>query len=242
MCSNRRLLTSSAPASTQCSQVMYVWCNRLYWKRLWTRSLHFQMKNMQTYTFYMISVMRAQVLQLMNTGNNFQQGIPHQYMSSATHRQLVQNGSLPSVLCAEHSEWQNVEKEKYIQMAQNRPNISTKRISACLHIVHMRVWQTLHNEWLYLILSSEFIILNLETWVGSWNSALSLTHTPLLHYYILFTDEKQLTNDGINNTIKSSLWVYMNVWGRVVSSTQHNFSVNLWCGIVRVHLTETFVL
>lgn len=62
------------------------------------------MKDMQTYTLYMVSVMTAQVLHLINTGNNFQQRIPHQHMSCATHRQLMQNGSHPSVLCAEHSE------------------------------------------------------------------------------------------------------------------------------------------
>jgi hypothetical protein len=147
----------------------------------------------------------------------------------------MKNGSVPSVLNIQHNRMRK--KEKYIQMAQSSPHAGTTRIAACLHVMHMRVWNT--AQWMAVIISCKFNILNLEAWVESWNSAVSLIHTHHLHYYILSTDEEQFIHDRIN-TIKFSLWDYKNVWGTVVSSNQHNLSV-LWCGIVREHLTETSI-
>jgi len=62
------------------------------------------------------------------------------------------------------------------------------------------------------IISNEFNILNLETWVGGWNSVVVIA---LMHGCVYFIDEVRFTRDGVNSKRTFHLWAYDNPQGRV---------------------------
>jgi hypothetical protein len=77
------------------------------------------------------------------------------------------------------------------------------------------------------IMFTKFSILNLGSWVGSWNSAVGLlcacTHIHDSHPCILFIDEVLFTHNGINSTKNSHLWVMWYHWCTLhwITATSH---------------------
>jgi len=59
---------------------------------------------------------------------------------------------------------------------------------------------------------------------------------------ILFTDEAIFTKDGIFNQHNSHIWAKENPHAIRQRTSQHKFSINIWCGIVGDHLLGPYVL
>jgi hypothetical protein len=73
----------------------------------------------------------------------------------------------------------NAEEEEKLYKGHS---VNIQRISACLHVPRMKVWQTLHTEGLTVsVITSKLSILNLGTQIGSWNSASGLVNNPTLY-------------------------------------------------------------
>ena len=63
-----------------------------------------------------------------------------------------------------------------------------------------------------------------------------------LHRYILFTDEAQISRDGVNNTHNSHVWADENPHVTVESNFELRFSVNVWCAVLDDQLIGPFIL
>jgi hypothetical protein len=72
-------------------------------------------------------------------------------------RQYLQESDsfLGMLLTAECPVQGNVDKqENTIEMAEHSPHACTCRISTRLHVLHMRIWETLYNKRLYPVKST----------------------------------------------------------------------------------------
>jgi hypothetical protein len=102
--------------------------------------------------------------------------------------------------CVLNIQCDSIWKNKNTFIWNRAVHVSTKRTSARLHVVHMRVWQTLHNKWLYLYHIQRIQHLAPGDMGGELEFCCWFDMHPHLHCCILFTDKGQFTH-GINNTI-----------------------------------------
>jgi len=77
--------------------------------------------------------------------------IPARRVFTRVYLTLRDTGTLPGVhIAAERDVNEGVDEEKdTVQMVQNSPRASTRRISRRLRVPHTRVWKTLHAEGMY---------------------------------------------------------------------------------------------
>jgi len=125
-------------------------------------------------------------------------------------------------------------------MVQSSPRASTWRIARRLHVPHTRVWRTLHAEGTYHVQRVQH--LGPSDFAERLEFCKWLNGSCQLHRYILFTDEKQLNCNGVNNTHNSNVWADENPHATVESNFQLRFSVNVWCVVLDVQLIGSFIL
>ena len=156
---------------------------------------------------------------------------PWQTCFTCVHQHLREKGSFPSVYhCAECQIQRNVdEDENIIDMLQHSPCTSTRRISACLRVLRMRVWRTLHTEGMYPHHIQRIQYLEPADTCSQLELCCWINSNPHMICNILFTDKAHFTCDGVNKTRNSHVWDRDNPHGTVKSNFQHLFAINVWC-------------
>ena len=122
-------------------------------------------------------------------------GIPSKGVFSCDHQTMCEPCCLPSFCVQSEREvvsdiniWQNI-----LEMVQRSPWLSTCRITSCISMSHMQVWQALHEEDLHPYHNSQ--VQHLEPVVPAQCMDLChwMTAFPQLLSNILFTDEASFT-------------------------------------------------
>lgn len=148
-----------------------------------------------------------------------------------------QHGKFPTSAVVERVLQQGVQEHNNIlNIVQENPNISTRRISSATGIPHWRVWRTLKRERYHpyhiqqvqrLEQGDDIRRLAFCRWLSN--------HRPVI-YRTLFTDEAQFTRDGVYNSRNNHKWAQENPHAIRQRHSQHRFSVNVWIGLVNTHL------
>ena len=158
--------------------------------------------------------------------------------------EMCETGCLPSV--AVQSERDVVPlintRENILEMVQRSPRLSTHRIASRIGVLHMQVWQTLHEEDLHPC--HDHGVEHLQTRVPAQRMDMChwITAHPELLSAILFTNEASFTGGSINKSLNLHTGSHDNPHETSVTKVQRRFSVNVWCGLLGSKLIRPFVL
>jgi len=170
--------------------------------------------------------------------------MPTRRVFTRVYQTLRDTGTLPGVhIAAERDVNEGVDKEKdIVQMVQNSPRASTRRISRRLRVPDTRVWKTLHAEGMYPYHVQREQHLGPGDFAERLEFCKWFNGSRELHRYILFTDESHFNHDGVKKTHKSRMWADENPHATEESNFQQRFSVNVWCAVLDDQLTGPFIL
>lgn len=170
--------------------------------------------------------------------------IPSAQVFSRAYWQISQSGQLPSA-CVKKENAQRQEQaqvqDMIIDIVDENPRLSTRRIAAQLDVNHMKVWRTLHKECLYPYHDQGVQHLEPQDLAPRLNLCNWLTIEPQLVAKILFTDEATFTRNGITNFRNSHTWAYENPNAIRERHFQRRFSINVWCGMLNDRLIGPFL-
>jgi len=147
---------------------------------------------------------------------------------------LHECGTLPSAhVSSEQACQQHVEEhEGILEMVRGSPTTSMQRLRTRLCVSRTRVWRTLHEEGLYPYRPQQ---------VQNQHPGDNAMHLEFCHWLrtncqllplILSTDEGTCTRNGINNMWNSHRWSLNNPHGTVKTNFEHNFSIDVQCGMI----------
>lgn len=139
----------------------------------------------------------------------------------------------------------NVE-EHVLDLVDQDPSISTRRISAAVRLPQSTVWRLLRRQQLHPFHLQKVHELTPEDYPRrqqfcQWLQERHL-NDPMFIRRILFTDEAMFTRAGVINSHNMHQWAVENPGARIVRGYQHQFSINIWCGIVGNYLLGPHVL
>lgn len=147
-------------------------------------------------------------------------------------RSLRENGTFPtSKIRRERNNNEHHQEENILQLVEENPALSTRRIGSVVNKSNVSVWRVLNKEKLHpyhlqkvqsLLPGDEAARLTFCRWV---------LRRRVIIYRILFSDEAQFTKDGVFNTKNSHLWSRNNPHGIKKRNSQTKFSINVWCAI-----------
>ena len=150
---------------------------------------------------------------------------------------LAEHGTLPAGKKERAVIAENIlAEENILDIVNENPRTSTRRIAAQLHVSQSKVCRSLKNENLHpyhiqkvqrLEPGDNVPRLQFSRWIRN--------HRQII-YRTLFTDEAQFTRDGINNSRNSHIWSEENPHAVRQCHSQHRFQVNVWCGLINNHL------
>lgn len=133
-------------------------------------------------------------------------------------------------------------EEDILDVVDENPEISTRRIAIQFEIPQTMAWKTLKQQGLNAYHLQK--VQNLHE--GDYPLRLQFCHwireNRRLHKDILWSDEAQFTRDGINNCHNNHRWSDENPHATIEHNFQHRFSINVWCGILNDQLFGPFVL
>ena len=145
---------------------------------------------------------------------------------------LKEHGTFPTVKLNEHQERRHLDVEENIMdLVNNNPEISTRRVSNAVNVPHVTVWRRLKKHRLHpyhiqqvqrLEAGDEERRMNFSRWV---------VRNQRVFRRCLFTDEAQFTRDGVYNSRNMHIWAADNPRATREAHSQHKFSINVWCGI-----------
>lgn len=174
---------------------------------------------------------------------------PHHTTFAAVHRRLSENRTLrPNMANAgrERSVRTPELEEDILEMVDNNPTTSTRRMASELGTDHMTVWRVLHEQLLYPFHVQKVQALNPNDYPRRYEFCQwvinQLAVNPALSSTILYTDEACFTRDGIFNSHNLHHWAEENPHATSSRAHQQRFSINVWCGIVGDHLIGPHVL
>lgn len=138
------------------------------------------------------------------------------------------------------------EEENVLERVEENPEISVRRLSAVTGIPQTRVHKILKTELLHpyhhtrvqdLLPQDLPTRLHFCRWLLNEhnNDSTFLSR-------VLFTDEATFTRRGMLNTRNSHTWSDENPHVAKTTHFQHEFSVNVWCGIIGDHLLGPYEL
>lgn len=127
-------------------------------------------------------------------------------------------------------------EEAVLDEIQRSPDTSTRQIALQLNTTHVTVWQILRDYQLYpyhiqrvqALLPADF---PQRVVYCAWLLQ-QLVVSPIFLFRILFTDEACFSRNSIMNFHNNHLWCEENPHAIVENNYQHQFSVNIWVGIV----------
>lgn len=137
-------------------------------------------------------------------------------------------------------------EEEIIEMIASDPRLSTRNIARRLGISHWSVWQVLRREGL-----RPFHFRRVQNLIEpdyaarfvfcAWLNR-KVRHDANFVRRILWTDEAKFTRAGITNHRNHHLWLNENPHAVRPASFQHEFSINVWAGIIDDELLGPIVL
>lgn len=126
-----------------------------------------------------------------------------------------------------------IQHENIVDMAEENPSTSTRRISQALMISQSKVWRTLKKEeHMHPFHLQKVQRLEPGDEVPRLTFCRWISLHPRTVPRILFTDEASFTRDGVTNLKNSHIWAHENPHAIVQKHSQHKFSWNVWCGVV----------
>lgn len=136
-------------------------------------------------------------------------------------------------------------EEQVLQIVENDAGTSTRKIAAELGVSHVTVWKVLREQQLKPYHAQRVQALT-ET---DYQPRLQFCHwflerciTPNFHSTVLFTDEAKFSRDAILNYHNNHQWSDENPHAINNSRHQHQFSCNVWAGILGDYLIGPFFL
>ena len=159
-------------------------------------------------------------------------------------QRLCETGVLPShTIVSERAGMQsNNEVAHILQIVDETPSTSSRRISNQIRVPHVRVWQTLHAQGLYPFHCQRVQHLHIGDEVSRLQFCRFINSNLNLIPLILFTDEATFSRNGINNTRNTHRWSDENPHATTATNFQLRFSVNVWCGMIDNHLVRPVIL
>lgn len=170
--------------------------------------------------------------------------VPDSRVFTCAYSKLRETGAVPSRhISSERGDEQTVDDvENILQVVEESPATSTRRISTRVGIPQTRVWRTLRQHGLYLYHLQRVQHLEAGDDVKRLEFCRWVNANRALIPFILFTDEATFTRNGINNTHNAHRWSEENPHAIVDSNFQYRFSVNVWCGVIDNQLIGPVVL
>ncbi|XP_071056600.1 uncharacterized protein [Onthophagus taurus] len=170
--------------------------------------------------------------------------IPNRQVFQSVFTRAGESGMFPSAsIVSEKQQGLSLEHEENIlDVVENNPGISTRRMAIQSEIPQTMVWKTLKRQGLNAFHLQK--VQNLQE--GDYPLRLQfcqwIRENRRLLKCILFSDEAQFTRDGINNYHNNHRWSNENPHATQEHNFQHRFSINVWCGILNDQLFGPFVL
>jgi hypothetical protein len=144
---------------------------------------------------------------------------------SCAHQTVHETGCLRSVCVQSEREavpdinvWENI-----LEMVQKSPKLSTHRIASCISVLHMQVWQSLHEEDLPQSEGSTSWTRRPYSMYGFVQIVKGSSST--VKRLILFTSKASFIQDGISSSQNLHTWSYGNPCQKRVTNFQRRFSV-----------------
>lgn len=175
--------------------------------------------------------------------------VPHHTMFPRLHQRLRETGGFQKQT-NENGRPRTVStpevEEQVLEELGDCPTTSTRKIAATLHVSHSTVFRVLKYHGLYpyhiqrvqALLPTDFPArVALCRWMQH-----KIADNPHYLAEVLFTDEASFSRDAISNFHNTHIWADENPHAIVESRHQHQFSVNVWVGIVGEHLLGPFFL
>jgi len=174
--------------------------------------------------------------------------LPDSRTFSNVHRRLVETGSVRKG--TSEGRPQNVRtpeiEEAVLHEVEEHPETSTRKIARNLNICHQIVWRILVDYLLYpyhilrvqALLPRDF--LKRLTFCQWYLHNVELN--PQFERQILFTDEANFSRNAIQNFHNNHLWADENPHAIKETHFQHQFSVNVWAGIIGDNYIGPFFL
>lgn len=137
-------------------------------------------------------------------------------------------------------------EEAVLNLVEEHPETSTRKVALTLNISHVLVWKILIDNLLYpyhiqrvqALLPRDFPLrINFCRWFLQ-----CLIQNPLFQNQILFTDEASFSRNAIRNFHNNHLWSEENPHAIQESHFQEQFSLNVWAGILGDYLIGPFFL
>lgn len=167
--------------------------------------------------------------------------IPDRKVFINVHRHLTETGHFPKATAERPVQQELAQEEAILNMIEDSPSTSVRRISNRVHVSRMKVWRTLHNFGLYPYHIQYVQHLLPADYAARVDFCRWLIAHQQLRGRILFTDEATFTRDGITNTRNSHSWALENPFETTETHFQYRFSVNIWCGVLNNLLIGPFV-
>lgn len=177
-----------------------------------------------------------------------QRRIPSEGVFSRTFDRLKQTGSVAhqKYLTGRPNTIPNNIEEEVLQMVEEDPTLSTRRIATRKGISQSKTWRILKTNGLhpYHLTPVQFLQdrdkpsrLDFCVWLKNMED-----HSPGYIKKILWTDEATFTRDGITNFHNLHEWSHENPHKKREGKFQERFKVNVWAGILHKNLIGPFIL
>lgn len=168
---------------------------------------------------------------------------PHHTLFLRLHQRLRENGTFKKRTydCGRHREVRTPAlEEAVIQIIEEQPETSTRKISLQLDINHMTVFAILKEQLLYpyhLQRVQALLPRDFPNRLAFSNWILEKTQqNPGFLQKVLFTDEASFSKVAIINFHNNHIWADENPHALVEAHHQEQFSLNVWIGIIGNHL------
>lgn len=138
------------------------------------------------------------------------------------------------------------DEEEILRLIANDPRLSTRLIGRRLGLSHWSVWKVLKNEGLHafhfrkvqnLIEPDYAARVVFSSWINR-----RIRQEPDVLRRIFWTDEAKFTRAGITNHRNDHLWMTENPHAIRPGQFQHEFSINVWAGLLNDQLIGPIVL
>lgn len=139
-----------------------------------------------------------------------------------------------------------VVEERTLQLVEENPETSVRRIAAAVGVNYPLVWAILHEQLLYPYHVQRVQALRPQDPPARLHFCQWLLQRcgddPHFISTILFTDEAGFHQDGIVNFHNNHVWAGENPHAVVEGRRQHRFSINVWAGIIGDRLIGPHIL
>lgn len=165
------------------------------------------------------------------------------------HNRLCENGSFKKsthLVGANRTVRTPEVEEAVLNVVENDPATSTRKIAATLNISHVLVWKILMDNLMYpyhiqrvqALLPRDFPLrFNFCQWFLQM-----LAQNQFFENKILFSDEANFSRNAITNFHNNHFWAEENPHSIRENNFQEQFSVNVWAGIIGDYLIGPFFL